>query len=425
MVTPQTSTNPSSVTQRLVVLDVLRGIAILLVILVHSPTAIPDQTGILEAVFYYFKTVGWMGVDLFFVLSGFLISNLLFSELERTETIRCWRFWGRRGFKIWPSYFIAYGAMVLTWIAKDCWLKSGESLKNILWDALWNSLFIQNYVNCKRWPHSWTLAVEEHFYILLPLFLVLLFFGSLKLFRANNKFYTTLLVSIVAINVFILVSRFLNYDNINSWKYNNIISHFRFDSLLVGVAAAVVMKFNSPSKLIKRLLIGVTVLLVFSSFTLPYLRPIRTSWHCSTYGYTLFAIAFGMTILLAVLSQESPFVQWVTTSKFGRALSWIGIYSYTIYLAHSVIFALPGIESVRQIILIELKNRISSHFVINWGDRLFFWVVSILGGILLSHVVEQPFLRLRSKVLPSSSVAELPKTEPLIEYTHYETDVVQ
>ena len=94
---------------RMLALDVLRGLAVLLVIVWHWPGK-GAGLGPLGAVSH----VGWTGVDLFFVLSGYLISGLLFKEWDRTGSIVLRRFWLRRGFKIWPAYFAAFGgAMAL------------------------------------------------------------------------------------------------------------------------------------------------------------------------------------------------------------------------------------------------------------------------------------------------------------------------
>ena len=103
---------------RLKSLDILRGVAILLVFVNHlepriSP-AIAQLHGLAGFVFWHVKGFGWTGVDFFFVISGFLISGLLFDELDKTGRINWGRFWLRRGFKIWPSYFLLLLVLGLT-----------------------------------------------------------------------------------------------------------------------------------------------------------------------------------------------------------------------------------------------------------------------------------------------------------------------
>lgn len=130
--------------RRLRELDFLRGIAILLVLMRHAD------------LFDFTTRVGWIGVDLFFVLSGFLVSGLLFKEYLKFGTIRPMRFLVRRGFKIYPIYFLFYPIYILPLIlARDL------SLVYMFADLT----FVQNYVNGWGYAYgaSWSLAVEEHF----------------------------------------------------------------------------------------------------------------------------------------------------------------------------------------------------------------------------------------------------------------------
>lgn len=119
--------------KRIQSLDIIRGIALLMVIIHHSgPEMIPNQpdvSGLIGFSFWSLKNLGWSGVDLFFVLSGFLIGGLLFSEIERTGTLRCGRFWMRRGFKIWPSYFALL--LVLAVSENTRWIDMGSLIRGI------------------------------------------------------------------------------------------------------------------------------------------------------------------------------------------------------------------------------------------------------------------------------------------------------
>src|ERR1700722_13574336 len=110
-------------------LDFLRGIAILMVMDFHAPISI------LLAPFRWlgFRNFGWAGVDVFFVLSGFLVGGLLIKEWKQSSRIDSRRFLIRRGFKIWPQYYVFLLAMLLT----------GHRGLRDLWGNLLN---IQNYV---------------------------------------------------------------------------------------------------------------------------------------------------------------------------------------------------------------------------------------------------------------------------------------
>ena len=142
----------SAPSQRNESLDVLRCVAVLLVVGFHLP--------------YYtlWSRIGWIGVDLFFVLSGFLISGLLFQEYKDTGTLSIKRFLIRRGLKIYPSFYLLM-VLVTCLYFLDRSTVSTEQLA-LSW------VFLQNYYTGEKifmlLAHTWSLAVEEHFYLLLP-----------------------------------------------------------------------------------------------------------------------------------------------------------------------------------------------------------------------------------------------------------------
>src|SRR5262249_45555216 len=108
---------------RLFALDGLRGSAACLGLVGHLPDRPYPSRGGAEFWVGHVHRIGWIGVDLFFVLSGFLISSLLFKEFARHGDLHLGRFWARRAFKIWPSYFVAYGLMVVSSLAGFLWVK--------------------------------------------------------------------------------------------------------------------------------------------------------------------------------------------------------------------------------------------------------------------------------------------------------------
>src|SRR5262245_46184961 len=87
-------------------LDALRAVAVLLVMLFHFPPMSPDVWAVVRVPFDFGARIGWMGVDLFFVLSGFLVSGLLFQEYQRLGTVDWWNFFCRRGLKIYPAFYV-------------------------------------------------------------------------------------------------------------------------------------------------------------------------------------------------------------------------------------------------------------------------------------------------------------------------------
>ncbi len=148
-------------------LAVLRGIAVLLVFGRHLE--LPKPEGLVGTFAGAWLRIGWLGVDLFFVLSGFLIGGLLVTELHKHGRIDVARFLSRRGLKIYPAYFVFIAYLMFMPAAKG--LLRGESVwaVPVEWSLYWpNFLFLQNYVGNNPTGHTWTLAVEEHFYLMLP-----------------------------------------------------------------------------------------------------------------------------------------------------------------------------------------------------------------------------------------------------------------
>src|SRR5437867_7890621 len=164
-------------------LDILRCIAVFSVMILHGN------------IWPFFGKIGWAGVDLFFVLSGFLISGLLFSEYKKYGRIDVKRFWIRRGFKIYPPF---YALMFLTI------LYSLIRYRTVSRAVLGDVFFLQNYISC-IWTHGWSLAVEEHFYVLLPLLLLMMIWVSRD---KENPFRAIPMVSI-ALTIACLYQRIL------------------------------------------------------------------------------------------------------------------------------------------------------------------------------------------------------------------------
>jgi peptidoglycan/LPS O-acetylase OafA/YrhL len=124
---------------------------------------------------------------------------------------------------------------------------------------------------------------------------------------------------------------------------------------------------------------------------LAHIYPVEQSGFSITVGFTIFYLTFGG---LVVLARAYPAFG---SSGPQRLIAAMGVYSYTIYLAHSVIYELPGINSARVLVQSNFGNT---------GDRFLFFFASIMLGILLSHAIERPFLKLRAKWLPAAPWAQ-------------------
>jgi peptidoglycan/LPS O-acetylase OafA/YrhL len=172
-------------------IDILRAIAVFLVLGRHISTCPPEISRTVHGVTETWIRGGWIGVDLFFVLSGFLVSGLLFREYDRFGKIDAKRFLIRRGFKIYPPFWL----LILTTVVLS--LLRGKEVEGQRVAA--ELLFVQNYLP-GVWIHTWSLAVEEHFYILLAFgFLLLAKFGKKDPFSATPVFFAGIAVLCLAL----------------------------------------------------------------------------------------------------------------------------------------------------------------------------------------------------------------------------------
>jgi peptidoglycan/LPS O-acetylase OafA/YrhL len=350
-------------------LDVLRGLAIALVLFRHIPVKPTSD----ETLSSFLFNIGWTGVDLFFVLSGFLISRLLFREIQTSGTCTFVRFWIRRSFKIWPSYFILF----LPWSVLVTGLRAQHSVAPEP-GQLSNLVFLQNYFpEHVRWPHSWSLAVEEHFYLAFPLMLLVLVRA-----RALHRF--PLLVTCVCTTLFIL--RWTLVSPELDWTDFYYSTHLRADSLLFGTLLGYGQTFHNA--LFERIGRWKAACISTAAATLGLagLYPLGETAFSYTALFTLLYISYGAVVTTAAtvgISRTIP----------ARALAWLGTYSYTIYIAHAVVGATPGFRRV-------LRHIAELTIDTPWVDRVVFWSLSIGLGYCASRMIEQPFLRLRERFAP-------------------------
>ncbi len=232
---------------RLRQLDVLRAFAVLLVMIRHlnegkdnpamlalvaqvnrAPTELAHLPELVVRLLY---RMGWAGVDLFFVLSGFLVSGLLFREHQQRSAVRVGRFLIRRGFKIYPMFYLF---LLSTLLAIGLFTTRKLSLPAIVCEVL----FIQNY-GPNMWGHTWSLAVEEHFYLLLGLLLFVL--SRRQRVGLVPRLFPLVALGFLAARVAttLLVPEF-------DFKTHVFATHLRLDALFYGVALSYLWYFERP-----------------------------------------------------------------------------------------------------------------------------------------------------------------------------------
>lgn len=379
--------------KRLIQLDLLRGIAILLVLGRHAAVS-PYVAGRLDGPARIWAHLGWSGVDLFFVLSGFLVGGLLMREIRTRGVLDVKRFLIRRGFKIWPGYFVYIGASFAY-----LWLIRGQAVGSALAKVAPNLVHLQNYLGAyvvTPLPHTWSLAVEEHFYLLLPLLLLLLRAGR----RARGSTIPGLVVVAVGAFVLCLALRLYTYHavaytpSLIRWP-----THLRIDSLFLGVLLAYVFHFHPEH--FARLTARRRWLLAFGAVMLMPLALYEDDWFVVTFGFTIIALGYAAILLAVVATQPGRgFGGWLMTLWPTRVLAYIGFYSYSIYLWHILAARIPASRLAEQAPFTQLGAES------RWLIIMTIYVMLALGsGIALGKIVELPALRLRERLFPSRAHA--------------------
>jgi len=336
-------------------IDALRGVAILLVLGAHFPS------------YPFWARISWSGVNLFFVLSGFLVSGLLFDSLRRSGSVQARRFVIRRGFKIWPSFYIfllAYGLIALLRGVRP------YPLRTVL-DA---AFFIQNYTGIYDGvltAHVWSLCVEEHFYLLLPL----LFLTAIYLLGPNKAPRGIAIAAIGSLPICF----FLRLRVAREGEYLHQ-SHLLLDALFFGVLLSYLYRFHRERfQALSSIRFGLTGAVLL----LPMALGIETNRMVQTFGITLGSIGFGLLLCFSV--DRWPTNRFVAAPL--RGLSWVGFYSYSIYLWHVI---------VRFFVFAFVRSPFG------------FWIYvasSIVAGVTMAQIIEQPFLRIRDRVFSGRLIA--------------------
>jgi peptidoglycan/LPS O-acetylase OafA/YrhL len=321
----------------------------------HAASTIPalrDRPLLLYTVFN-----GSRGVNVFFVISGFLITSLLLREDRLTGRISLRQFYIRRAFRILPPFWIFLGTIVLLW-------KLGA------FETRWAHLavaftFLRDYIAGDWWTgHSWSLSVEEQFYLLWPAAMVLA--GR----RRSLWIASGLIVAAPAIRVLSHLFVTGRFGPIEFFMF-----HMRVDSLMFGCALALVQNSPRLDGFAKRVLNwpGMLLALCFFLFLSGYLNYRFQGYYLLPFGYTFEAITISYLLLYFVRSPDSVGGRLLNS----RFLVHVGVISYSLYLW-------------QQLFLTDLLRSRLSNFPVNL-------IAAFVAAELSWRLVEQPALRLRQR----------------------------
>ncbi len=345
--------------ERLLTLDMVRGIAILLVLLFHFQPAPGDP--LLDALAFPFARAGWAGVDLFFVLSGFLVGRMILTEAAASGGFGYARFFRRRAWRLWPALFLYLAVLGIA---------GGTASWQLVWPVL---LHVQNYHDTAP-SHLWSLAVEEHFYLGAALLLPLLVRGG----------FARVLAGLAAVAILSLTLRLTALAAgapllALQWQ-----TQFRLEGLAIGVALAC-CAIHRPEWIAAagrhRPALSAIAGAGFTALIVGDAEGFRHG-----IGFTIAALA-AAALLLAMLDARVP--RWLDAPA--RVLAALGIIAYSLYIWHASLGQVArglaprlGIESSGAMLVFQ-----------------FAFAIGIAAALYL--LVERPALQLRDRPRKTSS----------------------
>ncbi len=366
--------------KRLPALDGLRGVAVLLV-LVHNAGSIQVQadTRLLKWI-YFVHAPGWVGVHLFFVLSGFLITGVL---LDRRGPGALRSFWLRRAVRILP---LSFSLLLLVTLVSPGTAGLGDfGPRRELW-WYWTYLCNWGQPSGHKIPalaHFWSLAVEEQFYVVWPLLAL----------RCDAR---TLLRISLGVAVFAALLRIgLCAVGLSGAVYEYTFT--RMDALTLGAAAAMVVR---DAHWVARIGPMVRPAALVSAAVLALMWPFTRGFNAidpwvQTLGYAVLGVLCAASILWGVVYPEGQLARWLATPW----LRWFGKYSYAIYVVHFPIASLLG-RSLGPVINGPSPGRAIAALLLH--EAL---VATLSVGVALVswRVLEQPALAWRDRSKPHAA----------------------
>ncbi len=302
-------------------LDGVRGIAIICVVLAHAFIVAPDI--VVTPVLSRLSASGFLGVDIFFVLSGFLITALLVSESDQRGRVSLRRFYLRRAARLLPALYVFLAAVWTTGLVTDFRATTAEFQRRTILAALTytSNIFAERHAEMVGdLGHMWSLAFEEKFYVVWPILLTIII--AWRWTRAHPEFIVAAAIAAVAINRgFVFAER--------GWYIAYLGSLTRIDGLLVGALAALVWRRGAvPTRLLPTAGTVAAGGLIVGLFTL------RGDTALTFYG-GLLVFNLCVAVVIVALTEST----WSAKRLFEwRPLSTLGRVSYGTYLWHHVVF---------------------------------------------------------------------------------------
>lgn len=334
-------------------IDVFRGLAIISVVIYH---------------YNYTFELGFLGVDLFFIVSGLLVGGILTKEFEEGKKINFLKFFLQRGLKIWPSYYflLFFG----NFIAYLLYSKTNPSEIIPSDGYLRYILFYRNYSGLpKTWSfvHTWSLCVEEHFYILLPIMFLLV-----QNFISKNNQKKALYFFVLLTILFGILAKPFSFYILNQ-KDTYSATHDRIDALAWGVLLNLLIKDYGP--FIRKNLIrfsSIVAGLIICSISIYYFQKLNSLVYNEVYFHSIIVLSFFL-ILLGVYSMDFQKL---------KPIRFVAYFSYNWYLWHPIFVIF-----------------ITNHLGNTLGGLFLYIIITFCIAIITTILIEEKFLEKRSWIL--------------------------
>ena len=366
-------------------LDVLRSFAILSVVYAHGYPIVKHH-------FPNYLVIAFDGVSIFFVLSGYLIGGILIRSFDQPLPLRLsklFNFWLRRWMRTLPAYFVVLLVLIAVFVLTTGHLPSHVSRY---------FYFSQNLAS----PHpeffaeAWSLAVEEWFYLLIPMCIFCTIrFTSIS---ARQAFLTWSIGVIVAVTLFrIFRAQVLDLETVNSWDSmlrKQVLT--RLDSIMFGVLGAFLSIYHTVAWRKHRMM-----LLVFGILILVFDKMAAESWTSYRNYVTFTATSLGTLLLLPKLGElQTP------KHRMFLIFGFVSSISYSMYLLN---FSL-----VKYIIVDYLIQILPTAYTRDAVVYAAYWAITVGLAYLVYKTVELPFLNLRDyRTLPEGKAGDM-ATRPAV-----------
>ena len=367
----------NTITKRVFGLDLMRAIAILMVVSGHCLWVFPESNRFLYQLFVLF---GFFGVEIFFVLSGFLIGKILYQLYlnDNFSIATVFYFLKRRWFRTLPNYFL----ILLVNIVIAAFI--GYSLP-----SLWRYFFfLQNFkvTMLPFFPESWSLSVEEFAYLILPFFLLIF----ALLFKPKNKKRFFLLVVVSLILIFfcnkIYYQNTTTNTTIDQWNLSlKSVVLYRLDSIFIGVFCSW-LYYNAPSFWLKYTYLLLVLVTLFFGFLFVgighfglFIDTHPTLWNVFYLPFVSIAVACFLPFLSEWKEEKSALQKPITL---------LSIISYSAYLLHYSII----LQLMKYFIPLDSKNQMLLYVFV-----LVYFIITFILSYLLYRFYEKPMMDLRDK----------------------------